>query len=137
VAYPFGFGLSYSSFAHSDAAAVVHRGAGEGAWVELLVSVRNSGERAAAEVVQVYLEPPGVAMERPRRSLVAFKRVSLEPGEMERLSLPVPLRRLACFDADRDSFVVEAGLHRLVVAPHAEAVGLTVVLELEASVLGP
>jgi beta-glucosidase len=137
AAYPFGFGLSYSSFAHSDATAVVHRGAGTGAWVELLVSVRNSGERAAAEVVQVYLEPPGVAMERPQRSLLAFKRVSLEPGEMERLSLPVPMRRLACFDANRDSFVVEAGLHRLVVAPHAEAAGLTVVLVLKASVLGP
>ncbi len=137
AAYPFGFGLSYSSFARSDAQAVLQRGADEGAWVELTVRVCNSGERAAAEVVQVYLEPPGLLEERPRRCLVAFQRLSLEPGESRRLRLAIPLRRLACFDAKRDSFVVEAGLHRLVVAPHAEAPGLVVALELEALVLGP
>ena len=137
AAYPFGFGLSYSSFARSDAQAVLLRGADEGAWVELTVRVCNSGERAAAEVVQVYLEPPGLLEERPRRCLVAFQRLSLEPGESRRLRLAIPLRRLACFDAKRDSFVVEAGLHRLVVAPHAEAPGLVVALELEALVLGP
>ncbi|MFO0032717.1 MAG: beta-glucosidase, partial [Cyanobacteriota bacterium] len=137
AAYPFGFGLSYSSFARSDAQAVLQRGSDEGAWVELTVRVCNSGERAAAEVVQVYLEPPGVLEERPRRCLVAFQRLSLEPGESRRLRLAIPLRRLACFDAKRDSFVVEAGLHRLVVAPHAEAPGLVVALELEALVLGP
>ena len=53
------------------------------------------------------------------------------------LRLAIPPRRLACFDADRDRFVVEAGPHRLVVAPHAEAPGPAVVLELEGRVLGP
>jgi beta-glucosidase len=137
AAYPFGFGLSYSFFAHCNATAVLHRGAGEDGWVELAVHVRNSGERAAADVVQVYLEPPGVVLERPRRSLVAFQRVHLEPGETRRLSLPIPLRRLAYFDAERDRFALEAGRHRLVVAPHAEAPGLTVDLLLEAAALGP
>jgi beta-glucosidase len=137
AAYPFGFGLSYSSFVQSDATAVVQGGASEGGWVELMVNVRNSGERAAADVVQVYLEPPGAVLERPRRSLVAFQRVSLEPGETRRLSLPIPLRRLAYFDAERDSFALEAGRHRLVVAPHAEAPGVTVDLELEAAMVGP
>jgi beta-glucosidase len=132
--YPFGFGLSYSSFVHSDAVVVVR---GETGWLELLVSVRNCGTVAAADVVQVYLEPPGVVLERPRRSLVAFQRVSLEPGETRRLTLSIPLRRLAYFAAERDSFALEAGLHRLVVAPHAEAPGVTVDLELEAAKLGP
>jgi beta-glucosidase len=117
--------------------AVVQPGAHEGGWVELAVRVSNSGPVAAAEVVQVYLEPPALVVERPRRSLVAFQRVSLEHGESRRLRLAIPLRRLAYFDAERDSFVVEAGLHRLVVAPHAEAPGLAVALELEASALGP
>jgi len=134
AAYPFGFGLSYSSFVHSDAVVVVR---GETGWLELLVSVRNCGTVAAADVVQVYLEPPGVVLERPRRSLVAFQRVSLEPGETRRLTLSIPLRRLAYFAAERDSFALEAGLHRLVVAPHAEAPGVTVDLELEAAMLGP
>jgi beta-glucosidase len=152
AAWPFGFGLSYSSFAHSEAAAILHSGAGPGGAnesslnpsgavasgaVELTLSVRNSGAMAAAEVVQVYLEPPGRLMERPERTLVAFQRLHLEPGETRRLRLVIPLRRLACFAADRDCFVLEAGLHRLVVAPHAEAPGLAVALHLEATVLGP
>ena len=152
AAWPFGFGLSYSSFAHSEAAAILHNGAGpDGAnasslnpsgavasgAVELTLSVRNSGAMAAAEVVQVYLEPPGRLMERPERTLVAFQRLHLEPGETRRLRLVIPLRRLTCFAADRDCFVLEAGLHRLVVAPHAEAPGLAVALHLEATVLGP
>jgi len=99
--------------------------------------VRHTGGMAAAEVVQVYLEPPGQLLERPRRSLVAFQRVSLQPGESQRLHLSIPLRRLAYFDVDRDRFALEAGPHRLVVAPHADAPGLAVGLELEASDLGP
>jgi beta-glucosidase len=132
AAYPYGFGLSYSSFSHTQPVAVWRGGE-----VELAISVRNSGAMAAAEVVQVYLEPPGQRLERPKRSLVAFQRLHLEPGESRRLHLAIPLRRLACFDADRDRFVLEAGPHRLVVAPHAEAPGVAVALSLEASVLEP
>jgi beta-glucosidase len=132
AAYPFGFGLSYSSFAHTQPVAVLHSGE-----VELAISVSNSGAMAAADVVQVYLEPPGRLLERPKRSLVAFQRLSLEPGESRRLHLAIPLRRLAYFDPDRDRFVVEGGPHRLVVAPHAEAPGVAVALQLEATVLGP
>jgi beta-glucosidase len=162
AAWPFGFGLSYSSFERSELVAVLRSGAGEdtaatsgagagstggvsarencpgeGAVVELTVRVRNSGAMTAADVLQVYLEPPGQRLERPRRSLVAFLRLSLEPGESRRVRMAIPLRRLACFDPDVDSFVVEAGVHRLVVAPHAEAPGLAVALDLDARVLGP
>jgi beta-glucosidase len=132
AAYPFGFGLSYSSFAHTQPVAMLHNGE-----VELAINVCNSGALAAADVVQVYLEPPGRLLERPKRSLVAFQRLSLEPGESRRLHLAIPLRRLACFDPDHDRFVVEAGLHRLVVASDAEAPGVAVALQLEATVLGP
>jgi beta-glucosidase len=138
AAYPFGFGLSYSSFACGEAAAVLRDGeAGEGGpWVEVAVNVRHTGGMTAAEVVQVYLEPPGLVVERPWRSLVAFQRVSLEPGESRRLHLAIPLRRLAYFAAERDTFALEGGLHRLVVAPHVEAPGLVMALELEAGELG-
>jgi beta-glucosidase len=76
-------------------------------------------------------------MERPRRLLVAFQRWMLQPGETQRLTLSIPLRRLACFDPDRDAFVLEQGLHRLVVARHADDPGQAVTLELEAMELGP
>jgi beta-glucosidase len=94
--------------------------------VELGLTLANVGVMAAAEVVQVYLEPPGLLMERPRRTLVAFQRLHLQPGERRRLSLGIAWRRLACFSEARDGFVLEGGPHRLVVAPHADAPGLAV-----------
>jgi beta-glucosidase len=100
------------------------------------VVVTNLGPMAAADVLQVYLEPPGLLMERPARVLVAFRRVWLEPAERQRLTLVIPLRRLACFDESRDGFVVERGLHSLVVAAHAEDPGVSVKLELEERELG-
>jgi beta-glucosidase len=92
---------------------------------------------AAAEVVQVYLEPPGLALERPPRTLVAFQRVALQPGERRVLQLLIPLRRLAYFDERRDGFVMERGEHRLVVARHSEDPGLACVLTLEGGWLEP
>jgi beta-glucosidase len=91
----------------------------------------------AAEVVQVYLEPPGLLLERPQHTLVAFQRLSLAAGEQRRLVLRIPLRQLACFDPQRDAFVLEGGQHRLVVGRHAEDSGQAVCLELQAAVLGP
>jgi beta-glucosidase len=137
-AYPFGFGLSYSRFELSDPAAAVHTVSqvGQGS-VELALTVANVGAMAAAEVVQVYLEPPGVLLERPRRTLVGFQRLSLNAGERRRLSLSIPLRHLACFDPQRDAFVLEAGVHQLVFARHADDAGLAVGVELEACCLGP
>ena len=134
AAYPFGFGLSYSRFEITDPQ--VHLKSDLAA-VELAVSVRNLGAMTAAEVVQVYLEPPGTLQERPRRILVAFERLELGAGEQRSLTLVIPLRRLACFDEQRDSFVIEPGVHRLVVAAHVDAPGPAAELLLEERDLGP
>ena len=131
AAFPFGFGLSYSRFSHSDPVAQQLPGA-----LELKVTVANTGTMGAAEVVQIYAEPPGQAVERPRRSLVGFRRLSLQPGEIERVAIQIPLRCLAWFDASRDAFVLEEGAHRLVVARHAEDQGIGVDLTLKACVVG-
>ncbi|SBO42711.1 beta-glucosidase [Cyanobium sp. NIES-981] len=135
AAYPFGFGLSYGRFHLGAPEAVLRRGTEPGLRVELRLQVRNEGARSAAEVVQVYLEPPGELMERPARTLVAFARVPLEAGEERSVALVIPLRQLACFDAARDAFVVEAGRHRLVVARHADDPGQAVALELEETLI--
>jgi len=134
AAFPFGFGLSYSFFAHGELQAEL---LGEAAILRVSLTVTNSGSMAAAEVVQVYLEPPGQEVERPARSLVGFARLQLEPGEAQRLELAIPLQRLAYFDEGADAFRLEAGLHRVVVARHAEDPGLGVEVEVGGMVLGP
>jgi beta-glucosidase len=138
AAYPFGFGLSYCRFEYSDLRAVLHSDPQQGSSsVALELMVANCGAMAAADVVQVYLEPPGREVERAPRSLVAFARLHLAPAERRHARLSIPLRRLAWFDPDRDGFVLEPGLHRLVVARHADDPGLAVALELQAAFLGP
>ena len=140
AAFPFGFGLSYSAFELSDAVAELADGAaasGGAPQLQAGVVVANVGAMASEAVVQVYVQPPGMAVERPRRILVGFGRVALEPGGSQRLCLPMPLRRLAYFDEATSHFWLEAGLHRLHFAQHSEDEGLAVDVICAATDLGP
>ena len=142
AAFPFGFGLSHSRFEISaprlqdppDPAAIV---AGDHSPLTLRVELRNCGAMTSAEVLQLYLEPPGRLLERPQRTLVAFARLPLVAGERRRVTLSVPLRRLAFFDNGRDGFALEAGLQRLVLARHSEDAGQACDITLPAVFLGP
>ena len=138
AAFPFGYGLSYSAVDISAPTLIqAPTAADPGLAVQLSVQVHNSGTMATATVIQLYLEPPGLAVERPARTLVAFRRVQLAAAEQRRISLEVPLRHLAFFDPEQDGFRLEAGHHRLVVAHHSEDPGLACTLELQGGWLGP
>lgn len=148
AAFPFGYGLSYSQFETTELSATLlpasntSSDAGETSSdnaepaIALAVSVANSGAMAAAEVLQIYLEPPGLAVQRPTRVLVGFARVPLAAGTCQRINLTIPLHRLAFFDVHQDGFMIEAGIHRLVVARHSEEPGLACELLLGPTFLG-
>jgi beta-glucosidase len=145
AAFPFGFGLSYSQFETTQLSATLMPSTGISSdtssdncepAIELAVTVANIGAMAAAEVLQIYLEPPGQAVQRPARVLVAFARVPLAAGTSQRITLAIPLHRLAFFDVHQDGFQIEAGIHRLVLARHSEDPGLACELLLEATFLG-
>jgi hypothetical protein len=108
AAYPFGFGLSYTTFAL--ASAHVER-AGDG--LTVTAAVANTGGRAGADVVQVYARRHGW---RPR--LVGFRRVEVDPGTTAEVTIPVPLERLAG-RVGPGEWVVEPGTYELAVARHA------------------
>lgn len=95
--YPFGHGLSYTSFAY-DAPRLSTRTLKAGETLRVNVRVRNSGERSGEEVVQVYLQPPQ-RPQSPIRSLVGFKRVALKPGESREVTFELDARKLS--DVDR------------------------------------
>ncbi|MCX5941070.1 MAG: glycoside hydrolase family 3 C-terminal domain-containing protein [Cyanobium sp. LacPavin_0818_WC50_MAG_67_9] len=134
AAFPFGFGLSYGALRLSAAEAELSPGPHPA--LRVAGTLHNDGAMASDGVVQVYVEPPGLVLERPRRTLVGFGRVSLEPGGCQRLSLAIPLRRLAYFDEASSRFWLEAGTHRLRLAQHSEDAGLLVELALAATDLG-
>ena len=135
AAFPFGFGLSYGALRLSDAQAELSPGSHPA--LRLAVTLHNDGAMASDGVVQVYVEPPGLVLERPVRTLVGFGRAGLEPGGCRRLRLAIPLRRLAYFDEVTSRFWLEAGPHQLRFAQHSEDAGLLVELVWAATDLGP
>ncbi len=121
-AYPFGFGLSYTDFVLDAAEAEVHEDT-----VQVRASVRNSGARPGADVVQVYGRRRDPA--RPER-LIGFQRVEIEAGEAVYLLLEVPTSGLAERDTDHHTMVVRPGSYELRVARHAGDPGIAMVVEL-------
>ena len=117
-AFPFGFGLSYTTFAYGPLRVDRPVAAPTDA-VDVTVDVTNTGAVAGDEIVQFYVEVPVSAVERARRQLVAFARVSLPAGETRTVALRLPLSRLAYFDETRDNFVVEPATYELLAARHS------------------
>jgi len=107
AAYPFGHGLSYTSFEWSDAGLASSVIGTDGA-AQLSLTIRNTGARAGAEVVQVYLNDPVASVVRPVQRLVGYRKVVLEPGEVVRLTVEVPAD-LAAFTGIEGDRIVEPG----------------------------
>jgi beta-glucosidase len=129
VAYPFGHGLSYTTFEYSDAS-----GPGrlpEPQDFEVTVKVRNSGSRRGAEVVQVYARQLEPSIDRPDRQLVAFDKVGLEPGEAARVTLRIEPRSLARFSELHGAWVVDPGAYEILIGSSAADIRATVPLTLE------
>lgn len=112
--FPFGHGLSYAQFIYS-AVDVKPRQVTEADTLAVSLSLRNTGRRASDEVVQVYVRALTSAEPRPLRQLKAFQRVHLKAGRSRRLTLRIPVRDLAFWDAQRGAFVVEPGGYEVMV----------------------
>lgn len=103
--FPFGYGLSYTSF---DIA--VTGAAAEGDTIRIKVAVSNTGARAGREVVQVYVSAPAGRLDKPYQDLAAFSKTDLlEPGASQELTISFSLRDCASYDAQKESYVLEAG----------------------------
>jgi len=104
--YAFGYGLSYTSFDYSHLrVSQTTLAAGETATVSF--DVKNTGTRAGDEVVQMYIAHQGSAVERPSEELKGFERITLRPGEIRTVTLPLAAKSLAYWQESSKSFVVE------------------------------
>lgn len=116
--YPFGFGLSYTTYAYSDLTVqtpVLHQGAS----LEVSVTVTNTGDRDGAEIVQLYLRDLVASVTRPDKLLHAFARVSLATSESRTVTLAVPYAQLAVVTADAQ-WLVEPGEFEVLVGPSSD-----------------
>ena len=108
VAYPFGFGLSYTTFEFSKP---VVKAKGKDA-VEVSITVKNTGSVAGKEVAQVYVQAPKGRLEKPAQELKAFAKTrELQPGESQTLVMTIPVRDLASFDEANSQWLTEAGTY--------------------------
>ncbi len=115
--YPFGFGLSYTTFAYRDLR-LSRPQARVSDTVTATVTVTNTGTREGTEVVQLYVRDEVASVSRPVRELKAFRRVALRPGESRTLELRVAVRDLWFYGLDMKP-VVEPGTFRLYVGPNS------------------
>ncbi|MBQ9184795.1 MAG: glycoside hydrolase family 3 C-terminal domain-containing protein [Bacteroidales bacterium] len=104
VQYPFGYGLSYTTFDIADAAV---KASGDG-W-KVTATLKNTGSVAGAEVVQLYISDKEASVERPVRELKGFEKIYLEPGESRRVEFTVGKDALSWFDAGKHAWVAEPG----------------------------
>ncbi len=131
--YPFGHGLSYTTFEHGD---VQVRVTGpDTATVSL--TVRNTGDRSGADVVQVYVAPAASPVRRPVRELAGFAKVSLEPGETHTVEIDLDRRAFAFWDVTGDRWWVQPGEYGVQVARSAADVVVAVPVTLDGDVDRP
>lgn len=104
--YPFGFGLSYSTFSYSNLTTSAANLAREGS-VTVNIDVENTGQRDGDEVVQLYVKHLNSQVSRPIQELKGFQRVNLKAGERKTVAIPLEAKRLAYWDISKNDWQVE------------------------------
>ena len=125
VAYPFGYGLSYTTFEMGKPAVKVH-----GNNIEVSVTIKNTGKVAGKQVAQVYVTAPKGAYEKPLKELKTFgKTRELKPGESQTLKMTLEKRDLASFDEANSQWKVDAGNYLFQVGTDVESIKGTATLK--------
>ena len=128
VSYPFGYGLSYTTFAYSKPSVKK-----SGEQIEVSITVKNTGKVAGKEAVQVYVAAPKGNLEKPAKELKAFgKTRELQPGESQTLRMTLQRRDLASFDEEQSAWIVDAGTYQFLIAASATDVRATASLKVDA-----
>jgi len=128
--YPFGFGLSYTTFKFSDLRTNSPQVAKDGT-VDVSVDVTNTGSRAGDEVVQLYVGHRGSKVERPREELVGFQRVTVAPNQTKTVQIALPASRLAYWDVKSQAFRVESEPVSLMVGDSSADIGLQTMVRVQ------
>jgi beta-glucosidase len=128
--YPFGFGLSYTTFKLSNLRTSGGQVAKDGT-VRVSVDVTNTGSRTGDQVVQMYVSHPGSKVEMPREKLAGFQRVTVQPNETKTVEIVLPASRLAYWDAKLKDFRVESDRVNLMIGDSSANIALTATVNVQ------
>jgi beta-glucosidase len=120
--YPFGFGLSYTSFQYSDLD--VSKVSTEDS-VEVSFTVTNTGNRAGAEIAELYVGQQDPKIERPIKELKGFQKVTLQPGESKRVTLELDQRSFAFFNTAKKVWAAEPGIYNILIGASSQDIQLS------------
>lgn len=126
VTYPFGHGLSYTTFEYTDP-----RATADAEGVSVTVRLANTGGRPGREVVQVYANPVSSAVLRPPRELYGFTTVALEPGEARDITVRIPRREFAYWNEPVGRWVVEGGEYTVTVGASSRDLRVSATVAIE------
>jgi len=130
--FPFGFGLSYTSFDY-DSLRLSAQEISPDDTLEVAIDVTNTGQRAGKEVVQVYVRDITSRLQRPEKELKAFAKVYLEPGESKTVTLTLARDALAYYDDLAHAWVAEAGEFEVLVGSSSQEIRATATFTLTAT----
>jgi beta-glucosidase len=122
-AFPFGYGLSYTTYAYENLSVATPRVTRDGR-VAVSVDVTNTGKRAGEEVVQLYVGFEGSKVDRPVKLLRALAKIALAPGETKTVPLAVDVEDLAWYDAEARAWKVEPTTYGVLVGPSSREADL-------------
>jgi beta-glucosidase len=128
VLYPFGYGLSYTSFEYKNirlSSDILHGGDE----ISVSVDITNTGDRAGDEVVQLYVRYPESEVERPRMDLKGFSRVHIDAGQTRTVDIPLRANDLRYWNEDLNEWTLEPASVELLVGASSEDVRLTLMVE--------
>ncbi|MFN2148694.1 MAG: glycoside hydrolase family 3 C-terminal domain-containing protein [Anaerolineales bacterium] len=130
VQFPFGFGLSYTTFTYSNAKVSAKRFKDVDG-VKVTVDITNTGEVPGKEIVQVYVHDHQSGLARPEKELKGFAKVELQPGETRSVSIPLDFRAFAYYHPSYHQWITEGGDFDLLIAASGEDIRqvLTVTME--------
>jgi beta-glucosidase len=118
--YPFGYGLSYTSFEYKNI-----RMKEEGDHIKVGFDVKNTGKSDGSEVAQLYVKLPDMDIPLPLKQLKGFKRVFIKKGQTEKMEIIVPKEQLRYWDVEKAEFVVPAGIFRFMAGASSEDIRLS------------
>ncbi len=128
--FPFGFGLTYTSFEFSDLAVPEIADLSTNEFVSVSVKIKNTGKRHGKEVVQLYLKDEQSTLERPEKELKAFAKVALAPGEEKTVEFKLPSGAFSYYDVSQSSWVIEPGWFNVMVGNSSRDIALSAAMKL-------
>jgi len=122
--FPFGYGLSYTTFEYANLTVAPATDAQSGALYNVSFDLTNNGNRAGAEVAQVYVADDHSKIARPAKELKGFAKVVLEPGETRHVTIPLDARSFAYFDPTAKQWHITPGAFGILVGSSSETIAL-------------